>query len=102
MKKCIEKYVTLFSLEIIEIFGIKEIISSTILSCGEVRVFLVVGHRAEVVMLRLWQVVMEITTKMHREMKNVAGLVNLEIFIIIVFLWFLFFVRLSINTFGKW
>ena len=64
--------------------------------------FLVVGHRAEVVMLRLWQVVMEITAKVHREMKNVTGLVNLEIFIVIVFLWFLLFVRLSINTFGRW
>ena len=101
--KCIEEYVTLFSLKVMivaeEIIGFVDF-SCPILPSGEIGMSLVVGHWAEVMLLRLWQVVVEITAKMHRESKNVAGLVYLEEFIIIVFLGFIF-MGLSIKAFFR-
>ena len=78
-----------------EIVCIAEIISSPILPSSEVWMSLVVGHRAKVMMLRFWQVVVEVTAKVHREFKNVASIVNLVVFIIIVFL---LLIRLFIIT----
>ena len=101
--KCIEEYVTLFSLKVMivaeEIIGFVDF-SCPILLSGEIGMFLVVGHWAEVMMLRLWQVVVEITAKMHRESKNVAGLIYHEEFIIIVLLGFNF-MGLSIKAFFR-
>ena len=78
-----------------EIVCIEEIISSAILPSREVWMSLVVGHRAKVMMLRLWQVVMEVAAKVHREFENVASIVYLVVFIIIVFL---LLVRLFISA----
>ena len=82
-----------------EIIGFVDF-SCPILLSGVIRMFLVVGHWAEVMMLRLWQVVVEITAKMHRESKNVAGLIYHEEFIIIVLLGFNF-MGLSIKAFFR-
>ena len=80
------------SLEVI-IFATEEIIggadiSSPVLPGSEVGMLLVVGHRAEVVIFRRWQVMMEVTGKVHRESNKAAGLVHLVVLIIIVGLLF--------------